>query len=97
VCVSQLRPCLRSSRGRELCWAVCGSGEAEEVSPHGCRIGDRKWLGLDAFSIHPGDGHPLWRAAGLLKGFLQQLEAFFHPIVDQREVEVVCVSALDAL
>ena len=76
---------------------MCGSGEAEGVSPHGCRMVDGKQLGLDALSVDPGDGHPLWRTAGLLKGFLQQLEAFFHPIVDQREVEVVCISAPNAL
>lgn len=76
---------------------MCGSGKAEKVSPHGCRMTDGKWLGSDALLVDPGDRHPLWGVAGLLKGFLQQLEAFFHAVVDQREVEVVCVSAPDAL
>lgn len=52
---------------------------------------------LGAFSVDPGDRHPLWRGAGLLKGFLQQLEALFHAVVDQRQVEVVCVPAADVL
>lgn len=55
----------------------------EKVSPRGCRMVDGKRLGSDALSVDPGDRHPLRRAAGLLKGFLQQLEAFFYPIVDQ--------------
>lgn len=80
-----------SSRGGEL----CGAGEAEEVFPSGCRMVDGKQLG--ALSVDPGDRHPLWRGAGLLKGFLQQLQALFHAVVDQGQVEVVRIAAADAL
>lgn len=58
---------------------------------------DGKQLGTGALSVDPGDRHPLWRAAGLLKGFLQQLQALFHAVVDQGQVKVVCVAAPDAL
>lgn len=60
-------------------------GEAEEkvsLLPVSAGWVDGKRLGSDALSVHPGDGHPLRGAAGLLKGFLQQLEAFIHPVVD---------------
>lgn len=89
--------CVWSSRGGGSCAGLCGAGEAEEVFPSGCRMVDGKRLGSGALSVDPGDGHPLWRAAGLLEGFLQQLEALFHAVVDQGQVEVVCVPAPDAL
>lgn len=94
--VCEPRPCPWSSRGGEFA-GLCGAGEAEEVFPSGCRMVDGKQLGSGALSVDPGDRHPLWRAAGLLKGFLQQLEALFHVVVDQGQVEVVCIAAPDAL
>lgn len=83
MCVCEPIETMSGAAEEGSCAGLCGSGEAEKVSPHGCRMVDGKQLGLDALSVDPGDGHPLWRAAGLLKGFLQHLEAFFHPIVDQ--------------
>lgn len=52
---------------------------------------------ISASLVNPGDGHPLWRSAHLLEGFLQFLKDFIHAVIDQREVKVVSVLAADGL
>lgn len=52
---------------------------------------------ISASLVNPGDRHPLWRPARLVKGFLQFLEDFVNAIIDQREVKVVRVLAADGL
>lgn len=47
--------------------------------------------------VNPGDRHPLWGTARLVKCFLQCLQGFLNAVIDQREVKVVRIMDADGL
>lgn len=67
----------RTSRSSPICLKARGTGVLD--------AGERHAVGFpcSASLVNPGDRHPLWRTACLVKGFLQFLKGFINIIIDQ--------------